>query len=98
MTYNITSIDNTTSFNEWVANINSEANGYPAISFIIVLWIATYIYATNRNLDPSESLLASNFLTLIISGLLYFASMISLPVVITLSVLTFLNIVYLNFK
>lgn len=97
MTLN-SSIDNVTSLNEWFININNASNGYPVTFFIVILWFAIYAYSANRNLDPSESSLAANFTTLIITSLLYFAGLTSLTVLLTLLVLTLANLLYKMFK
>lgn len=98
MTYNISSIDNTTGFDTWLGAVNSAANGVPAISVLILLFIGTFVYASNRNLNPAESFLASTFLGVIVSGLMYFGEITSLTVVIIHIVLFFLGTVYLMFK
>lgn len=98
MTYNTSSIDNVTGIGSWFTNINSEAGGYPIIFFFVVLWFAIYNFASNRNLDPGESSLASNFVVLLISLLSYFASLTSLTVVVTMVVLTLVTVVYQMFR
>lgn len=98
MTYNLTDIDNNTGLGDFFTNVNTAASGLPAISFIIILWVGTFVYSTNRNLNPGEAFTLTNFLMVIVSGLMYFAQLLNLNVVITLLVMLFIGIGYLMFK
>ena len=98
MTYNTTQIDDSTSLGGFFTNINSAANSLPAIAFLVILWVAAFVYATNRNLNPGEAFTLTNFLMTLVSGLMYFAGLLNLNVVITLAVLLFVGIGYLMFK
>ena len=98
MTYNMTSIDDNTDLGGFFTNINTAAGGLPAIGFLIVLWIAAFIFSLNRNLDPGESFTATNFFMIIVSGLMYFGELISLEVPIVFAVLLIFGIGYLSFK
>lgn len=98
MGYNLTRIDNSTGLDSLLGNINQEANGLPGISILIILWVATFVYANNRNLNPGESFTTSSFLTSLIAGLMFFTGLTSLSVVIVTLVMFFGGVVYLAFK
>lgn len=97
MSYNLTSIDNTTGLDQYLININAATNGYIGISILILVWIAGFIYASNRNLPPAESYTTTSFIVLLIAGLMYFAGMIGLMIVILNIVLFFAGVLYLMF-
>ena len=98
MTYNITQIDNTSNLGGWISNISNATNNLPGVVFLVILWIATFVYTTNRNLDPGESVTLTNFFMVLVSGLMYFIGIINLTPVITIIVMFFMSVAYLMFK
>lgn len=96
--YNMSFIDGQNDTTGMVREINSSFSGYPWIMILVILWIASYVYAINRNSSPDEAFMISAFFMSIIGSVSYLAGFISFEVVVIPIVCLIGMFIYIRFR
>jgi len=77
MAFNMTNISDANTTTQLVVAVNSAYNAAPITLWLVILWLAAFFYATNRNMDNLDAMLTSSFLTTLVGGLAFFVGLIS---------------------
>ena len=93
MSYNLSNITDNVSLDQGIVNINAALNSVPFIGFLVVVWLAVFLYANNRAMDVLDSLITTNFVVSIISILGLFAGLIDSTIIITPIIFLFVSVV-----
>jgi len=80
MAYNLTGLDNVNSFYSLTKEVNTITGDILGLAIVSLIMIVSFFYM--KKYDTESSLIASSFITAIISGILFFVELISFTVMI----------------